>query len=85
MQQPRTARDIITALGGTRVVAGFSGVERNVASQWYRIGIPAKYWLEIARQAAQKTDTAGWVTLDVLERHIGTPAESDPQPASAAA
>jgi hypothetical protein len=72
MQKLMSAREIITALGGTRTVAGWCRVGRNVTTQWYRIGIPAKYWPELARRAASARATK-YITLEAFERHTHPP------------
>lgn len=59
------AQEIIKGkFGGSRVVSKITGADRNAVSQWYRIGIPAKYWPALVDAAAARGLEG--VTFDAL-------------------
>lgn len=48
---PPTSRDIIESFGGRHLVATIIGSTPNAITQWYRIGVPAKYHLVLLEYA----------------------------------
>lgn len=75
-----TARAIIgDLLGGRREVARITGATPNAVAQWYRIGIPAKFWPAIQAVAAERGIPG--VTFAAL---AATKAGSGDRPSSAA-
>lgn len=60
------ASKIIRALGGATKLASLIGVGRSAVSMWPRNGIPARYWLTVARAAAADPKTSE-ITLEVIE------------------
>lgn len=61
-----TPFQIIEALGGRLVVSHITGARPNAVSNWYRAGIPARYWYDIAL-AAEAAHVEG-VTLHTLRQ-----------------
>ena len=62
---PITAQAIINdRFGGRRAVAAITGATPNAVAQWYRIGIPAKFWPILVDTA--KTRKIDGITFDAL-------------------
>jgi hypothetical protein len=61
------AHGIIRLLGGASTVARDLDVGRSAVCMWSINGIPAKYWLFLARLAEAKGLSE--ITLDCLEHH----------------
>jgi hypothetical protein len=68
--------DVIRRLGGKAVLCRLLGIEQPVVSKWHVRGIPAFYWPNVERLAAQSSDTSD-ITALLL-------AEAKPQPRRAA-
>lgn len=59
-----TATEIIIAVGGRNRVAELTGAKRNAVTQWYKAGIPSKFWPDLLAEA-ERLEVAS-VTVDAL-------------------
>jgi hypothetical protein len=75
-----SAGEIVRLLGGATALSRNSALAaRSAISNWPREGIPARFWLPLARIAAVAPETQH-ITLAVIERHTVSDFFAEPTP-----
>jgi predicted RNA polymerase sigma factor len=75
--QPKTPRELVAAFGGRTAVAEITGASRNSVSNWYRDGIPAKFYNCLVKAARERK--VDGITHDGLEAANVLVSQSNPK------